>query len=360
VPPPRRAEGGAGAGPRPRRSAPRRLGSGPLTRAKARFDLDLVVRSHGWYDLPSFDWDAEERRLRFVFLEGEIPLAVEVTEQDGGLQVTTTGDGTEISFCYAAAANAAADRSQSVTRAGGVKGPRPLRGARSAPLTPPARVLRVLSRVLDLSSDLSRFHALCRSREGEGFGWIARRGAGRILRAPTAFEDAVKVLLTTNCSWGLTRAMVKNLVDSFGRGGAFPHPAFVASFTEKRLRDEIRCGYRATSLLRLADSVASGRLDLASWEDPARGAEEVEAEIGSQHGFGPYAVQTISRLLGRHGKLGLDSWSRKKIAEIRFRGRRVPDARIERLYRPFGEFAGLAFWLDVTREWHDGRERLWP
>ncbi len=154
--------------------------------------------------------------------------------------------------------------------------------------------------------------------------------------------------------------MVTNLVDTFARGGAFPSAPFLAAFTEKRLRDEIRCGYRAAYLLRFSEAVASGRLDLSRWEDPSRTDGEVEEEIAAQPGFGPYAVQTMSRLLGRHGKLGLDSWSRKKVAGLRFRGRRVPDSRIERFYRPFGPFAGLAFWLDVTRSWHDGRERLWP
>lgn len=218
----------------------------------------------------------------------------------------------------------------------------------------------VVFRVLDLSSDLSSFHALCRAKEAEGFGWIARRGAGRVLRAPTPFEDAVKVLLTTNCSWGLTRAMVGNLVQAFGRGGAFPDAPFLAGYSEKSLREEIRCGYRARYLLAFAGRVASQRLDVARWEDAARADEDVEREIAAQPGFGPYAVQTLLRLLGRHAKLGLDSWSRKKVSELRFRSRRVPDRRVERLYGPFGPWAGLAFWLDVTRDWHEKTERLWP
>lgn len=181
-----------------------------------------------------------------------------------------------------------------------------------------------------------------------------------MLRAPTLFEDAVKVLLTTNCSWGLTRAMVGNLVSTFNRGGAFPDAPFVAGFSEKRLRDEIRCGYRARFLLSFSEGVASGRLDLSRWEEPGRPEKEVESQIAAQSGFGPYAVQTLSRLLGRHARLGLDSWSRQKVASLRFRGRRVSDARVERFYRPFGRWAGLAFWLDVTRGWHDGTEKLWP
>jgi len=154
--------------------------------------------------------------------------------------------------------------------------------------------------------------------------------------------------------------MAGNLTAAFARGGAFPPASFVAGLSEKRLREEIRCGYRAPFLLKFAEAAASGRLDLSRWEEPSRSDEEVEAEIAAQPGFGPYAVQTLSRLLGRHSKPGLDSWSRKKVAELRFRGRRVADARVERFYRPFGKWAGLAFWLDVTREWHDGKERLWP
>lgn len=212
---------------------------------------------------------------------------------------------------------------------------------------------RVVRRVLDLDADLTSFHELCRSRKKDGFAWIAERGAGRILRSPTLFEDAVKVLATTNCSWALTRAMVQNLIGLFDRDGAFPDASFLAGLPEARLRQEAKMGYRASSLARFSEGVASGRLDLARWEDPLRPDEDVEHDILAQHGFGPYAAETLARLLGRHARLGLDSWSRKKVAELRFRSRRVPDRRVEAFYRPFGRHAGLAFWLDVTRDWHE-------
>jgi N-glycosylase/DNA lyase len=212
--------------------------------------------------------------------------------------------------------------------------------------------------VLDLEVDLSGFHSLC--ARDPGFAWIARRGAGRILRAPTLFEDAAKVLATTNCTWELTKVMVKNLIAAFDRGGAFPDAAFVAGLSEARLRNEIRVGYRAPYFAAFAEKVASEKLDLARWEDPARPDDEVEKDIRSLKGFGPYAADTLGRLLNRHGKLGLDSWSRKKVAGLRFGGRRVKDSRVEKLYRPFGRHAGLAFWLDVTRDWHGRKEKLRP
>ena len=279
-------------------------------------DLDLVARSHGWYDLPPFSWDEERGRLSFAFLHDGAPATVVLSARAGGVGVSS-------------AAPAAAAR-------------------------------RVVARVLDLGTDLAPFHALCAARREEGFGWMADRGAGRILRAPTLFEDAVKVLCTTNCSWALTRAMVARMTASFGRGGTFPDAPFLASLPEKRLRDELKLGYRAPFLCAFATRVASGDLDLATWEDPALPDTAVIERIRAEKGFGPYAAETLLRLLGHHGHLGLDSWSRKKVAELRFRGRAVKDARVARLYAPFGRFAGLAFWLDVTRDWHDGRERLWP
>jgi N-glycosylase/DNA lyase len=291
------------------------------------------VRSHGWYDLPPFQWDSDAHRLSFVFLEGEEPVRLVVAARASGL--------------VASAAPAAP------TPSSPFKGVLPV----SSEVPSRAAVRRALDRVFDLRAELSSFHSRCAG--DPRFAWIARRGAGRILRAPTAFEDAVKVLATTNCTWGLTKVMVTNLIARYGNGGAFPPPAFVAGLSARQI-GTLKFGYRAPYLAAFADRVASGALDLARWEDPARPDAEVEKEIRSEKGFGPYAADTLGRLLGRHGKLGLDSWSRKKISELRFRGRKVSDARVARLYAPFGAHAGLAFWLDVTRDWHEEKERLWP
>ncbi len=141
------------------------------------------------------------------------------------------------------------------------------------------------------------------------------RGAGRgaILRAPTLFEDAVKVLATTNCTWGLTKVMVTKPDRALRERRRVP----AARVRRRALRaprcEKLKLGYRAPYLAAFADRVASGALDLSRWEDPARPDADVEKEIRAEKGFGPYAADTLGRLLGRHGKLGLDSWSRKKV-----------------------------------------------
>ena len=82
------------------------------------------------------------------------------------------------------------------------------------------------------------------------YRWIAVKGAGRLLRCPTVFEDVVKMICTTNCSWALTEIMVDALVTKLGTNlhgdvFSFPAPEAIASHSESFLRKEIHCGYRA-------------------------------------------------------------------------------------------------------------------
>ena len=54
-------------------------------------------------------------------------------------------------------------------------------------------------------------------------------------------------------------------------------------------------------------------------------------------------------MLGRYRSLILDSWTRPTYAKLA--GRSMTDAEIERRFRRFGPWAGLAFWLMLTRSW---------
>ena len=67
-------------------------------------------------------------------------------------------------------------------------------------------------------------------------------------------------------------------------------------------------------------------------------------------GVGPYAAAHIMMLLGRYSRLVLDSWTRPKFARLNG-GKTVKDATIERRFRRYGSYAGLAFWLVLTRDW---------
>jgi 3-methyladenine DNA glycosylase/8-oxoguanine DNA glycosylase len=217
--------------------------------------------------------------------------------------------------------------------------------------------------VLRLDADLSRFYAMAAA--DPDLGWAAS-GAGRMVQSPSVFEDVVKTICTTNCTWSATERMVTAIVANLGEraagvredGGwarAFPTPAAMAEAGERFYSDVARAGYRGAYLVAIARAAAGGDLDLEALQratpeelpDP-----ELERRLLELPGVGPYAAAHIMMTIGRYSRLILDSWTRPKYARLAGR-REVSDAQILRRFRPFGPYAGLAFWLFVTRDWVD-------
>ncbi|HET7452361.1 MAG TPA: Fe-S cluster assembly protein HesB, partial [Thermoanaerobaculia bacterium] len=104
--------------------------------------------------------------------------------------------------------------------------------------------------------------------------------------------------------------------------------------------------------------VASGRLDLSDWESSSLPSAEIRARILAERGFGPYAAEGLLRLIGRHDFFAIDSWTRTKYRKLH-PGRGSVERSIARRYARYGRFRGLAFWLDLTRDWHEKREDVW-
>jgi N-glycosylase/DNA lyase len=219
---------------------------------------------------------------------------------------------------------------------------------------PSTGAVEAVRHMLRLDADLSAFYATAAT--DPELSWAAA-GAGRMLRSPTVFEDVVKTICTTNCAWSATVRMSTALVDHLGPEApdgrrAFPTPAAMAEAGEAFYRDVVRAGYRGAYLRSLAASVAEGSLDLEALSDPEVSDEGVAERLVSLPGCGPYATAHIMMLLGRYSRLVLDSWTRPTYA--RLRGRKAADRTIERRFRAYRDYAGLAFWLYLTRDWVEG------
>jgi N-glycosylase/DNA lyase len=288
-------------------------------------DLRRTIESHGLVELPPMRVAPGSRALEItVPLRKARPRTARIAEGRAGHAVVT------------------------------VAGPAP--GARVA-----ADLLATLSHVLRLDEDLSPFYAL--AAEDPDLAW-ATAGAGRLVRSPTVFEEVVKTICTTNCAWSATQRMVGALVEHLGEpaagptpvgpyGRAFPAPEVMAAADESFYRDVARAGYRGAYLRSLAGSVAEGELDLevlgrASADDLPD--DEVEARLLALPGVGPYAAAHVMMLLGRYSPLVLDSWTRPKYASLNG-GRQAKDSAIERRFRRYRPYSGLAFWLVLTRDW---------
>lgn len=211
--------------------------------------------------------------------------------------------------------------------------------------------------MLRLDEDLSPFYLVAGA--DPALAWTVA-GAGRMMRSPTVFEDLVKTICTTNCAWSATVRMISALVAELGTAAAgarerraFPAPATVAEAGDTFFRDVARAGYRGPYLRALADDVASGRLDLEALRDPDLPDQEVADRLLQIAGVGPYATAHMMMLLGRYRQLILDSWTRPKYRRVSGRPR-VTDSGIERAFRRYRQFAGLAFWLMLTEDWLPG------
>ncbi len=126
----------------------------------------------------------------------------------------------------------------------------------------------------------------------------------------------------------------------------------MAGKPERFYREVIRAGYRAPFLLALARGAADGALDLEALRSSAEETDALARRIRALKGFGPYATEHLLRLLGRHDHLALDSWNRARLARLRGKRRPPGDRTLRRWYARYGEWAGLAMWLEVTGDWH--------
>ena len=284
------------------------------------FSFKRTVLSHGWCGLLPFEFDRNNWTLRRVLDLGEglQPITITINGGQRALQVSVPRQ------------RISASRS--------------------------AQILRDVRHMFRLDDRLTNFYRLM-SADPE-FAWVTRAGAGRLLRSPTVFEDLVKLICTTNCSWALTQKMVTNLVNSLGRATpdgrrAFPTPQAMASVPEKFYRAEVRAGYRAPYLKELAERVAESSLDVEGWLTSELPTAELKREMKRVKGVGDYAAENLLKLIGRYEGLALDSWVRAKFARLHGEQHATADPDIDLYYSRFEAWRGLVLWCDVTRDWLD-------
>jgi 3-methyladenine DNA glycosylase/8-oxoguanine DNA glycosylase len=202
--------------------------------------------------------------------------------------------------------------------------------------------------MFQLDVDTSEFVTL--SRDSPAHAWVAESGFGRLLCGTTVWEDAVKIVATTNTMWRQTVRMVELLVAKCGRDGAFPTQADVLRFTPDELQQDCRLGYRAKSIHALA-SFDFDTIDRTLPTEPLFKAYQ------KLPGIGPYGAAHLLAMDGRHDFIAVDTEFRRFVRETYHRGRRVSDAAMLRRYAKWGRWKYLAYWSEL---WNSVADRLQP
>lgn len=278
------------------------------------FSFRSTIYSHGWCELAPFELDEKNSRLSYVFREGKgkKPLAATISEEKKRLRIDLERKPSD------------------------------------------SKIINDARHLLRLDDDIDGLYESVNGHER--LNWVVKKRAGRMLRSPTVFEDLVKTICTTNCSWGLTKSMVKNLVEKLGEPTknakrAFPTPEAMAGVSADFYRNEIRAGYRSPYFVELAEAVAGGKLDPQEWLTSDLPTPELKKEMKKVKGVGDYAAENLLKLVGRYDGLALDSWLRSQFYKNHNKEKICKDSKIEKHYKKFGKWRGLVIWCDMTEKW---------
>lgn len=299
------------------------------------FLLSRDVCSYGYFLLAPNRWDVPRQCLCRVFSLEDGPVYIEIDQADapgGKLRLTL-----------------------------------------SRPLSTPERrdLERQVSRMLHLDEDADHIAAFHRVDPR----WKPT-GRGRLYRSPTLFEDVLKTVTSCNVQWPGTVTMNRRLCDVLGdaielkwngtrvvldskradataRVSAFPSPAKIARTRPATLRARCRTGYRDQRIVELARLFATppsrGGLDQSWIEDPRTPDEDLHEALLELPGVGPYAAANIMQLLGRYGRLPLDTESvRHGRGVLGYKGTSAQVMKkVKAHYAPFAEHSFRSYWFEM-------------
>ncbi len=272
----------------------------------ADFSFAETVSAHGWRRLLPFVWHEDTQTLlrTEAFADGSVA-ALEISAADSSVSVRT-------------------ETSHN-----------------------PEEATAQVRRMLQLDLPLDEFHTYCRTHPE--LTPLAEYKRGRLLRSPTLWEDAVKVIATTNTTWAQTIAMTARLVTEFGaEGRTFPTPAQIAAVPLDDFAAKARMGYRAAYVHAVATTVAEGSLDLEAWQAADLPADDLRKRLLSLPGIGPYGAACLMLYLGKPAHVNSDSVARAALSQEL--GRPVTDKEVHAFFEAHGQWRGLVYNFYPWRE----------
>ncbi len=277
------------------------------------YNLYMTCHAHGWKNLAPFSWDDETQTLAFAMLSENHPLDVSVRQNRNSLDVE-------------------------------IVSPQILK--ESALNRATAMIRRSLGLNLHITPVLK-----AAEKAGPEYVQLIKKGAGRLLRSPTLWEDAAKTLFTTNCTWSLTRKMCAAVCSStfteltpLGRY-PFPDPDRLTPYSAKKLKAMLPIGYRSDYLKELCDRFSIDPT-LKNLETNRYDYYEADNIVRRLKGFADYACAQLLVFAGYYNEIPVDT------TVAAFLKRNHPRVRkhksfIDRRYRKWGPYKWWGYKFDT-------------
>ena len=275
------------------------------------YDLYTTCHAHGWKNLSPFSWDYGKNVLRFAALveNQSIDIAVKQSGETGRVTLTS---------------HQKLDRSST------------------------SKAKAIISRSLGMDIDTSELLSLAK-KTGPEYVKLITKGAGRLLRSPTLWEDAAKTLFTTNCSWSLTQKICNSACsETFvhpAPSGAFPFPSpdKIASYEADQLKQLMPVGYRAV-YLKLLSEIFMNDPTFEKIETNGFDYKSADKLVRGLKGFADYATAHVLILAGYYNEIPIDT---VVVAYLKRNHRvRKPKSFINRHYRKWGKYKWWGFKLE--------------
>jgi len=285
---------------------------------KPRFyNLHMVCHTHGWKNLAPFFWDDVSNSINF---------AVRIDTQSIDISARQKSNKIEVSVTSHSKLNS---KNLNYTKG-------------------------LIRRSLSIDANISGLYQKAKEI-GKQYEKLIRKGAGRLLRAPTLWEDAAKTLFTTNCSWSLTEKICETICSEkfipASPSGAFPFPSpdVINGYSSNELKKLIPVGYRNRFLKSLAEAFSNDS-DLQHIESDEMDYFTAKKIASQLKGFGSYASSHILLLSGYFQDVPIDTVVvsyLKRVHRVR-----KPSSFIDRHYRKWGEYKwwGLKFEKMLNRQ----------
>ncbi|MBC7972753.1 MAG: hypothetical protein H7Z11_21955 [Verrucomicrobia bacterium] len=209
-------------------------------------------------------------------------------------------------------------------------------------------VTEFIRRCFSFNWDMSRCYA--KVSDDVTYRFIKEERLGRLLLAPSMWENLVKTQFLTNTHARHTTAMAAKFCtggDPFGEKHVFPTPEQVLAKSVDELEKQTGTGYRAKYIRSLAEAIASG-FDPESLRNPALSYEDIYEQVRALRGFGGYSASYVLKLLGRFERISIDIVMRRYFKEITGQ-QNATDDDVNAYYERFSEFKGLVAWWEVSR-----------